>query len=769
VCILGVKSARQLNGLSGKILDRDPVSGRWQVDLGIHGIKAFNTSNLVPVPTRVGGVAGSGTGPSEDRTADAQARNGEERHAEGNPGSGMPSPAHAAHGDLKAGVAVLLQNLKATPQLNGLIGKVLEQDPATGRWQVELGSHGVKALKASNLSPVLVASEGTEASAGARQAPACGGGVAGASSASAGAAAAPSASPSSSSRAAAAASSAPSPEAAKSDAAAIPLVDLSAERRAERPAPPAPLPEIKRLQVCLLGGEMALRGVGKTDVAAALLKGLTVEWPGKSDPVLEFVFEHGVFEKAWWELLREPADGEEVSEVARWGAGPVGAWSSASRTQFEAKSAAKVTPPFRADPAENYASMFPGFAAKLDFGPAKSVGVSRAKAFRELLSKGSTPDLGSLEALHRDVTKVAESRPRELVRKEQPISGVQATFARYSPEIGDLPGCGVAFLHILEESSRPCGSKHNAALLYVAAPSVRVHTGLTAGDFLCSLRALGSNVSRLVREYNRLVREEQPSAGSAKAECTRLQAEDLRAVVEQTVCEKSLAPGAWIELEFFRRDRQVMAGHLTEPELLHLLRQCKELETMVSEAASGKAFVRPVFDPSKLPPPPPPTEETKESEDAESAAKRKLEADGEDAEGDAKRPKPGDTLPGAKPVCRHWQQGYCSRGFDCCFPHIMLPHNLGNVVLPSAEKKKESTEEGEKDGEKAKEEVVEEEEENIEILPGSNVILHGLLKQPEFNHRKAICRYFDASTFRWEVELEDGTRMRVKEWNLVPC
>ena len=71
----------------------------------------------------------------------------------------------------------------------------------------------------------------------------------------------------------------------------------------------------------MLGGDTVLQGVGKADVAAAMLRGITADWPGPSDPLYDFEFNLGVFERAWTEL-----SAEFVPTGDKWGMGPVSAW-----------------------------------------------------------------------------------------------------------------------------------------------------------------------------------------------------------------------------------------------------------------------------------------------------------------------------------------------------------------------------------------------------------------------------------------------------------
>lgn len=53
--------------------------------------------------------------------------------------------------DLTPGQSVRLRDLANAATLNGLVGTLLQRDEKTGRWQVDLGQHGVKALLPKNL------------------------------------------------------------------------------------------------------------------------------------------------------------------------------------------------------------------------------------------------------------------------------------------------------------------------------------------------------------------------------------------------------------------------------------------------------------------------------------------------------------------------------------------------------------------------------------------------------------------------------------------
>merc|ERR1719353_857225 len=62
-------------------------------------------------------------------------------------------------------------------------------------------------------------------------------------------------------------------------------VDLDVSSLVASPLPM--LPQIKRLRISLLGGNTGVQGLAKSEVASALLRGVTASWPSERDPVLE--------------------------------------------------------------------------------------------------------------------------------------------------------------------------------------------------------------------------------------------------------------------------------------------------------------------------------------------------------------------------------------------------------------------------------------------------------------------------------------------------
>lgn len=370
----------------------------------------------------------------------------------------------------------------------------------------------------------------------------------------------------------------------------------------------APLSQIRRLRVCLLGGDSFQPGVGKADVAASLLRGLTADRPGLSDPVLDLAFDYGVFERAWRTLL-DPgppvvasvsADTEDTAGLAggtatavdQWGIGALSAWDSEGRVRFDRRTPGESTPPYDADPAEDFAALCAGNPEKLSLGHKRSYGIM--KSFRDALG-GAIQDLTVFEDVHKDLTKLAEATPRELVRKDRPCPGVLATFARFSPEVGEFHGCGVVFVTVFEPSCHPHGSDRNMAMLYAAAPNSRVHRNLTPGTLLCALRSIGSNITRTVREYNRVAGTQ---AAPESWERTMWWEVDLRALVEYYLSDRNLRNDrsfrdkiladeeGWVDMELLPGCQ----GEGKQAELLGALSSSKCVETKVSD--DGKVFVR---------------------------------------------------------------------------------------------------------------------------------------------------------------------------------
>jgi len=360
-----------------------------------------------------------------------------------------------------------------------------------------------------------------------------------------------------------------------------------------------PLPKIKRLRVCLLGatadGTSFQHGVGKSDIASALLRGLTADRPGENDPILDLAFDYGVFERAWWELLKEVP--EDAPIIDRWGLGPLSVWDTENRLRYDRRALGEATPPYDPDPDEDTASLCAGNAEKLHFGHRSSPGILRP--FRETLI-GAGHDLAALEGVQKELSELAEKKPRELVRKDGPCSGVLASFARYSPEVGDLKGCGCVFLHVFDGESRPAGCDRNVAMLYAAAPTSRLHRGQTAGTFLLALWGMATNIARAVREYNRLAGGQ--SAPEAWERAMWLQT-DLKGLIEYFFSDKSLRAErfyrekivgqeeGWISMDIVRGSpRMVHSGIAANEELVDALKDSKVVDAKVND--EGKAMLR---------------------------------------------------------------------------------------------------------------------------------------------------------------------------------
>mmetsp|Transcript_102164 Transcript_102164/g.288574 ORF Transcript_102164/g.288574 Transcript_102164/m.288574 type:complete len:570 (-) Transcript_102164:250-1959(-) len=134
VVLVGLCSAPQLNGLVGTAVAFDDASGRWRVDLGDAGVKALKLENLEVLLSE--GVRSTDTSAFGQSMALADLK-------ETRPEDVSPR--------LRLGARVRLASLSASAHLNGLMGTVVELDGVSGRWRVDLGAHGIKALKAEHL------------------------------------------------------------------------------------------------------------------------------------------------------------------------------------------------------------------------------------------------------------------------------------------------------------------------------------------------------------------------------------------------------------------------------------------------------------------------------------------------------------------------------------------------------------------------------------------------------------------------------------------
>jgi len=514
------------------------------------------------------------------------------------------------------------------------------------------------------------------------------------------------------------------------------------------------VPPIRRLRVSLFGGDSFQPGVGKADVAAALLRGLTADYPGKVDPVFDFEFNYGVFERAWGELLDEPAEGTTVLTSDRWGVGPLGAWSVQNKMHFEQRAGGEVTPPWDTDVAEDCASLCPGIAEKLGLGAEGSSG--SCKAFRGALVAAGL-DVEALAEAHREVYAKAEARPRELVWAERPCPGVLASFARFSPEIGavcsGMPGCCAAILDIFEPERRPMGSQGNVAMLYAAAPNGRSHRGLTPGKLICALQDAGSNMARLLREYNWLAGGEAPKDWERNG----WRETDVRAKAEYCLSNKNLAadsffqekiatsPEGWLDLELVRGFPPVfMMGSSTQKQMLEALGASKCLDTRLT--TDGKAYLRRGTGVHERDAPPQEEPEGGEKRKSEGETGKESEAKKQATEEPEKKEEPPKEPP--KPefdwsdpnLCWDFRKGFCARGNQCNYSHGGMSGAAtslgGHTPL---------------------------------FKMGTRVLIQGLKSQAKFNNRVGECEEFDACSGRWQVRLGDGNRLKVKEANLERC
>jgi len=523
---------------------------------------------------------------------------------------------------------------------------------------------------------------------------------------------------------------------------------------------PAPtVPKIQRLRLRLLGGNSGVRGVSKEEVASALLRGFTADYPSKADPVVDC--EGVVFEKAWDGLIDEPADFATALTGDRWGTGPLGSWSIQNRVHFDQRMGVI---PYEGSATEETVSLCAGCPEKL--------GLASCTAFREAI-KATGLNVEGLEGLHLSLHTKAESRPKELVWVSKPHPGVLASFARYSPEVGaccsGLPGCGTAVLDIFEEDKRPFGNKCNVAMLYLAAPHVGTHKGLTPGKLLCAIQDAGSNIARLLREYNWLAGGE----GAKEWERNGWKAIDVRAKAEYCLSNKNLqadpffqealatAEDGWLDAELVRGFPPVfMMGSITQKELLDALRSSRFCDT--KEFISGKAVVRrgtgvhekDVKD-EEVP------DEDKEEDEAEGGEKRKAEDGAGDndpkkqATGPARDPK---TMPppmmrnpnfdwNDPMLCWDFAKGFCSRGANCNFSHRPKDGSTGLRTLNGAAGNQPS------------------------FKAGTRVVIQGLKsgQSAQYNDRVGECEMYDYCVGRWQVRLGNGQKLKIKEANMRRC
>merc|ERR1712093_464681 len=60
-------------------------------------------------------------------------------------------------------------------------------------------------------------------------------------------------------------------------------------------------------------------------------------------------------------------------------------------------------------------------------------------------AEGAEPD--AYQGSQKELLAMAEASPRKLVAKMQPCPGLLASYARYSPEVGEYGACGAVFLN----------------------------------------------------------------------------------------------------------------------------------------------------------------------------------------------------------------------------------------------------------------------------------------------------------------------------------
>lgn len=546
----------------------------------------------------------------------------------------------------------------------------------------------------------------------------------------------------------------------------------------EAPVAP-PLPQIRRLRICLFGGESFQRGVGKGDVAGALLRGLTADWPGSFDPVYEFAFDYGVFERVWTELSEDVASGTQ--HIDRWGSGPFQAWSVQSHIHFDRRGRRESTPPYEVDPVDYSASLCIGSAAT------QNLRHPRSRTFCDTLTAAGL-DLHDLESLHQQLYAAAEGNPQRLVCMQSPRPGVLASCSRYTPRVGSFEGCGVAVLHVFQDGFRPLNSR-NVAMIYATAPNGRVHDGLTPGKFLTAVQGAASNIARMVREYNWLAGGEAPMA----REREQWWETDVRGAVEFYLSDRNLrtdqraqeliATGedGWIEVGHLMTFPMIAsAGVSSQKEIVDAVKESKSVETRI--LADGRAFLRrtggrptPRMDNGMVF-----RQRSRWSSDGE--LKRKSQMDG-GGWGDSKQSKSDGTA--RNDVCWDFAKGFCSRGTTCNYVHVIpgswadsgvpgsvpsmkgvgkdgLAFGLGALgvgVRPPAPAPAWHT----PDGSPPATPVV------APLAPGMRVQIQGLLSKPQYNDRMATLRDFDEILLRWQVQLDDGSTIGVKDTHLRPC
>lgn len=130
-------------------------------------------------------------------------------------------------------------------------------------------------------------------------------------------------------------------------------------------------------------------------------------------------------------------------------------------------------------------------------------------------------------------------------------------------------------------------------------------------------------------------------------------------------------------------------------------------------------------------------------------------------------------------VCWNYARGHCAKGDACRWGHIVPPGYQGpsageqqkwrpgmpnpaySVVPPPNSPGGGMGFAGSPTPEEAPETYS-----NEPVTAGGRIRIVGLSARPAFNNRIAVCKTYDALASRWEVQLEDGSILRVQEKNM---
>jgi len=373
--------------------------------------------------------------------------------------------------------------------------------------------------------------------------------------------------------------------------------------------------------------------VSKSEVAAALLRGLTADEPEGSDPILDLVYDMNMFEMAWRGLQQDDGVAEGGMKWDRWGLGASREWEG--RIRFEAAFFDECSPSDNPDPSEEYGSVV-----------ASDSRDGMIQAFHEVLkTAGQSPE--TFDTVQRELHSAAEACPRALVCREAPCPGLAASHARFSPEVGDFGESCAVTLHVFDQGFWPWGNHQSTAMLIATAPDLTVHERLPPRAYLCAIRAIGSNITRAVREYNRLA---SAKPAPTDAERTSWFHTDMRAQVESFLSDINLwsdkefqsrvaaNPEGWVDMDFMKGLRQEKGGEeLVDAELLDILGASKYVETKVGD--DGHVLVR--------------RPDVQEAFQAWQSATKKWN------QGDADDPRCWDFV----------RRGFCRRGESCRYAH----------------------------------------------------------------------------------------------------